>query len=467
MKKAPSRGASGKANGGSILAVVALAAALVACLPGPVASQDAGDAVAPLTLSEAIERARASHPTLASARAGVDASEAGAAEARAALVPSLASEASVTRFAEPMVVAPLHGFDPTRPPTFDRALVQGALSLDYTLFDGGARGARIRRARSLESAARAVAASVERGLLAQVAAAYLELGAAREVRAAQALRVDALAREVARAERVLAEGRAPRLAVLRAEAAWSGARADLAGDAERVELAERRLARLMGVQSRDLSGRAVVLPARPAVAAPPSRDSLIALAARSDEVESARARLAAAEAVSGEARALRLPALRLNGRYVEYGSGGGTFSGEWQGGLRLSFPLFTGGARGAAVDRAAAEASAAAAEVRVAELRAAEGVDAALSALGAAEARLSALEAAVARGVEVARIEALALAQGAGVQTDYITAEAEVARARAALAEAIVATQLARIDLARVTAELTPMWLTQNLEAGR
>jgi outer membrane protein TolC len=94
-------------------------------------------------------------------------------------------------------------------------------------------------------------------------------------------------------------------------------------------------------------------------------------------------------------------------------------------------------------------------------------VDAALSALGAADARLSALEAAVAQGVEVARIEALALAQGAGVQTDYIAAEAEVARTRAALTDAIVAAQRAHIELARATGELTPLWLTRNLEAGR
>ena len=50
-------------------------------------------------------------------------------------------------------MAPLHGFDPMMAPSFDRSLVRGSLALSYSVFDGGARGARIGRAEAGEAAA--------------------------------------------------------------------------------------------------------------------------------------------------------------------------------------------------------------------------------------------------------------------------------------------------------------------------
>jgi outer membrane protein TolC len=46
-----------------------------------------------------------------------------------------------------MIVTPIHGFTPGATPPFDEALIQGAATVSFTLFDGGARGARIRAAR--------------------------------------------------------------------------------------------------------------------------------------------------------------------------------------------------------------------------------------------------------------------------------------------------------------------------------
>ena len=40
------------------------------------------------------------------------------------------------------------------------------------------------------------------------------------------------------------------------------------------------------------------------------------------------------------------PRLEASARYNEYGSAAGDFQGEWQGGMAVSYALFTGGARG-------------------------------------------------------------------------------------------------------------------------
>ena len=96
-----------------------------------------------LTFDAALAAALARDPRVAAAGAGVDAASAVSRQARAAWLPSLVSSGALTRYGEPMVVAPLHGFDPTSPPEFDRTLVQGRVTAAWTIFDGGARRARM------------------------------------------------------------------------------------------------------------------------------------------------------------------------------------------------------------------------------------------------------------------------------------------------------------------------------------
>jgi outer membrane protein TolC len=434
-------------------------------LAAPVAGQGT------LTLSEAVARAERVHPAVAGAEAARARAASGAREARAARFPALALEAGGTHFEEPMLVAPFHRFDLQNLPRFETTLYQGAVSVAYTLFDGSARGARIDRAERLEEAAGAAALGARQVLAAQVAGAYLRVLALREQLDAQRGRLGAVGAEQARAALLFREGRAARLATLRADAAWSGAAADTVAAAGQLEESERALARLLAMPADSVRGRVLTRvrafeTTGPATAATvPERAAVLARALeRSPEVARARAQLAAAEHGIGEARAQWLPRVQLGARYVEYGSTAGREAGEWQTGLELGFPLFTGGTRGAARDRAEAEVAAAAAELRAVELRTADGVDAALSAWATAQARVHALRLAVEQAVEVVRIEKLALDRGAGVQTDYLGAEADLLRARAALTDARFAFVLARIEVARLTGELDGAWLRTNLE---
>src|SRR6185295_10913148 len=92
-----------------------------------------------LTLTQAVDRALATYPSVAAARASRDRAQAEHGEANAGWLPRLSADASLTQFEQPMVVRPLHGFDPTNPPLFDQTLVQSSVSLNYTLFDFGQR----------------------------------------------------------------------------------------------------------------------------------------------------------------------------------------------------------------------------------------------------------------------------------------------------------------------------------------
>jgi outer membrane protein TolC len=105
--------------------------------------------------------------------------------------------------------------------------------------------------------------------------------------------------------------------------------------------------------------------------------------------------------------------------------------------------------------------------LRSTELLVATELDQADAAILEAHARTQALAAAVTQWEEVARIEALSLSQGAGVQHDFLRAEASLFQARAALSRARYDEVLAYVRSARAQGALNRAWVTAALEAGR
>ena len=409
-----------------------------------------------LTLGAAADSALARHPAMGAARARLEAAAAGGDAARAAWLPALTANGSATRFEEPMVVAPLHGFDPTDPPAFDRTLLQGQLALDWTIFDGGARGARVRGAEAAEGVAEAGVEATAGELLEQVVGAYTGVLGARALAAAAVRQVAALEAERDHAEQRLQEGTAARVEVLRAEAALLDARAQAATAEARVGLAERTLARVMGAPVELLAGRPLADVA-PRSAPDPGvgTDGRIVAARRAVDVARARA---------DRERAARLPRLGAGAGLQSFGSGDGAHQTEWQAGVRVSWPLFTGGARSAAIRSADAELRAAEEELRRTDLAVAAERDAAEASVREAEARARALEASVAQWEEVTRIELLSLETGAGVQQDYLRAEAALFQARAGLARARYDEIVARASRARALGRLDRAWIDDALE---
>lgn len=414
------------------------------------------------TVSSAVERALAVHPSLAAAEARRAETEWARQEAGAARGPVASARLSGSEFGEPMLVSPIHSFDPRRFPEFDETLVQGSLDLRYTLLDSGARRQRIRQADARRDAAGAAVAATAQEVMARVAITYAEVLALAEVRASERLRVEAVRRELGRVEQLLSAGRAAELDRLRAEAALAAAEAAEVATATRLDASERELARWLAVDPE--SARAVSLV--PLAAPPPEdRSALESRAfAASPAIARARREAAAAEAARALARTGYFPELRAVGSLQQYGSGDLDFASEWNAGLVLAIPLWDGGATTARVRRAEASRDAATAAVAEAELAVAAGVDRGIAAWNEAAARSGALERAVERLAEVARVEKLRLDVGAGTQVDYLDAEAALASTRAERTSAVAAALAARVELARLAGELGPDWIRKTLE---
>lgn len=445
--------------------VVPLLAGAALALPARADAQDSASVVpAGLTLAEAARLALAGYPAVAASTAEVREARSTASRTAAARWPTLHLNGSVMRYEEPMLVTPLHGFDdPARAP-FEETLVQGSVSARYTLWDGGERGGSIERARSLTRAASASLESTRGDVVLQVTQQYAQVLAARVSLDAHEQRVRALAEELDRARRLFMAGRGAQLDVLRAEAGHAQALAEHSRAASELDVSLRGLARLIGAPAAELDADALVAPT-PAGAALPARESLLARAeAANPDVQRAQAELAAAQAEVKVARAALLPDVQLVGQYDSRGSTEGDFFREWSVGGAVSVPLFQGGARLHEMQRAGARRERLESHLELVRLRTADELDRALAALRDAEARQRSLGAAVEQYTAVVRAERLALETGVGTQNDYLTAQADLLRARAQLAESVTSGITARAEIARITGELDVDWLRANME---
>jgi outer membrane protein len=420
-----------------------------------------------LTVAAAVDRALASHPTLAAARANVDVASADVRQMRAAWLPSVSLDGAVNKFEKPMIVWPLHGLDLRNPPSFDTELSQASLGAAYTLYDFGARSSRVKTAEAQRDAADAALGATEQQLLARTLGAYLRVLTSRGVLAAENQRVGALTAEAKRARDRLAAGKAARLDTLRAASELTSALADRVLSTANVDVAEHELARLMGVPFATVHNAPLAsVGLGRAAATDAERTDLVARAGSANvDVQLAERRADAAAASVGAAKAGRLPQLQASSAIIDRSNITGRWLSEWQVGVGLSWPIFTGGARQSAVDRAVANSRAAQEQVRITRLSAEQQVDDARAAFDASRARVAALEAAEQQAEEVARITALSRDVGDGTQTDYLIAEAALFRARSGLVQARHAVIAARVELARVLGELNRSWIVTSLES--
>lgn len=412
----------------------------------------------PLTLGDAVDSALANHPVMRAARARVESAEESVSGARAGLLPGVGLDATLTRFEEPMVATPIHSFDPTNLPLFDETLLQGRVGLEYRLFDGGERSARIRAVGAQLDATRALSHADEQSLLEEATEAYLEVLSARALLEAVSARVAALDEERARVQQNLDAGSAARVEVLRAEVELSDARAVETGARVGMRVAEQGLARIMGIPEDDVVGRAlsdVAAPTTDGLEDDPTESPLVGSALSS--ADATRARLS-------EQRSARLPRVDVNAGLQDFGTLSGSHVAEWQAGVRLSWAIFSGGARSASIRRAEADVRAAEGELAAIELGVARAIDQASAAIESADARADALRVSVVQWEELARIEALTMRAGSGVQRDLLRAQAGLYQAQAGYTRARYDAVLARIRLARARGVLSRAWLVDFME---
>ncbi len=447
----------------ALLSACALAAPARAA--EPVAA--APDTTARLSLHAAVERALGQYPSIGAARAATDEARAAKGEALSARFPALRVAATGTRSQEPNIVSPIHSFNLRTFPPFNESVLTGTATLSYTLFDGGARGGQIDRARALLKSSEVSMDDASQRLVWSVVRNYLDVVARRRVLDAHDFRLEALHSEQSRVLQRYAVGRAADVDKLRIDAAVSSAEADQVQASIALDAAERDLARLIGGAQADVAAPRLV-PVALADSIVPPRESLRAEALqRSAPLLRARHQEAAAAAGADAARGARWPQLRLSGTYAYYADPEGYHADEWSGALGLTYDLFTGGATTNAIHRADATRHTAAEEVRQATVDLEHDLDHALALHRESRARVASLASAVARYAEVARIEGLLLEQGAGTQTDYLNAQADHLTARASLATARADQIAARAEIARVVGVLDVDWIDGNLEPER
>jgi outer membrane protein TolC len=419
-----------------------------------------------LALPEAVRRALAVHPAPRSAAAAAAGAAAAVGEARSRWLPQVTSQASLFWFDEPMLVYPIHGFDSTQQGriVFDEALVRGDVTLAFTVFEGGARGARVRSAQAEAAARDAEFEATEADLVSEVTRRYLEVVTARAVLEAQEEGMRALTAERSRVAALVAEGEVADVELLRVKAALAQAEADRSTAITAVDVAARGLARAIGVPALDPAALQSVTLADTLV---PPRDALrAALLERNPWLVGAARSAESAHLGRRAAIAAWFPQVDVVGAALGYGGSTHAFTAELQAGVRVSYPLFVGGARSGAVARAGALATAADERYRLAILQAEDALDRALGAVHDAVARVAAAQSAVTHLADVARIELLALEAGAGTEAEYLRTEADARHARALLARAQAARVGARVDLARLTGDLSLAWLEGILETS-
>jgi outer membrane protein TolC len=433
------------------------AAMAVPALAGP-------DTSGTLSLQEAVGYSLDVYPTVLQAQAESRQAHATAGEQTADWFPKLSLSGSAVRYEEQMLVTPIHGFRPDVIPPFDATLYQGALSLQFKVFDGFGRSARISSAKAGARAADSRISAARQELMVRTATAYLGTLTAGEMLRAHVHRREALVSERERIRTVRGAGKAADVEMLRIEAALASAEAEKVRLEDVLNVAERQLARLTGLDPErcryaNLAATSLRAPMEG------DRAALLELArAGNPEIHAARAQLQAAQSGTKAARSARWPALRLVGNYLGFASPEVDVVAEWNAGLYLTWPIFTGGATNKSIDRADASYEAARHQEREIELQIERALDVALAETHDAQSRVASLQVAADSYTEVARIEKLLLESGTGTQTDFLDAQADLLSARAGLAEAKNTYVLATLKLARCIGRLSPEWIAQHLE---
>jgi len=413
-----------------------------------------------LTLSDAVRAALGNAPAVEAAIAAAEAAAAGVDEAEAALDPQVTIAGSVFRHDEPMVVIPIHGFDPATIPPFDRTLIQSSVSGTYLLWDGGATRGRIDQARSMRDAASVATDEIRERILLATVAAYLDVLAGQQELQAEQQRIESIEAERSRIAQLTKVGRAAAVESYRADAALEAARARRIDADARLSVARASLARLTGMEVRDIVAARID-------AATPEAGMLAEDATESSaRIRRLQAAIDARAAGVRAAEGSRKPKMAAAGNILEYGSGDGDFTLEWNAGVQVRFNAMDGGAAKSRVARAHAELRQAEADLEVARLDVLGQLDDAMAAVRRSSALVTSYESAIRSLAEVARVERLRLENGVGIQAEYLRAEAELAGARAALAASTRSLGIAQTELARVAGRLDPEWIDANFRSA-
>jgi outer membrane protein TolC len=371
-----------------------------------------------ITLAEAYRLSLAKSETLAQSAEGVKELEAAERQIKSAFLPSLngvASESAVDK---------------------SKAKGQAGISLNYSLFSGMRDYITARSSRLKTSAARLDLIRAKQALYLDVAQAYLnltnvrqEIGIRQDQLAVSSNRINVLAgRE--------AVGRSRKSELVAAQTQFAQDESALQNALGREDFAQLQLGFLTGLDDEDLSPELLPVPQHL------TRETYLLQAQKRFDVEAARKTLEAAQLDTDAEKHLRWPSLIAGADYYLKRSAPDQ-DVNWDAGLTLNLPLFTGGFIGASVDLAQARARVAELSLALAARQADTDVREAFSILHHSVATMYSLIKAVALAEENARLQNRDYTYALVTNLDVLNAQntvlqtklnLELARAQACLA---------------------------------
>lgn len=435
--------------------VSGLGLALALLLPAGGAAADAPEPIG-LTMEKGVEIALARHPSLREKSAGVASAKASVGLATASYYPRVDTSVGYERFEHPAIFfrpsgAAAESLGDTIGPLDD---FTARLEARWTLWDGG-----VRRAERDASVARSGGASADREATRQrviygVREAFYDH--------VTALRLEDVGKKsVSRAEEHLSvakerfqAGAAPKADVYKAQVDLAGANLSLVSARSVVRSTMARLNTAMGMPAETETH---VVPPAESLLAPGEIEldsGLSAAASRRSELTAASLSITASEAGIRKARAAYLPRLMASGTAGVRDTDFVPEEKDWAAGVTLSWPLFTGFARGHETKRAEAELDKEQARYQDLRNRIGEEVVVAHSKIRETYEAIRAAEVLLADARESLRMAEERYAAGAGTILDLLDAQVGMTRAEANAVEASLSHQTAYSRFLLATGQL-------------
>jgi outer membrane protein TolC len=395
-----------------------------------------------VTLEEAVGRALAVNPAVVRGSGTVNAARAAERSAVGGFLPRLnlgtdATLSSSQRF-NAATSSPVQGTTTS---------YAAGLSASMDLYTGGRQSAELRSARAETDAAEASLVAERFAVILATKQAFYEALRATELVGVAEARVQRAEEGLTAAARQLGVGAATLSDRLRARFELTDARMSLLEAESGRRTAALALGRVVGVDGPVRAAPPASLEPRPLAL---TDADLVERAVRdAPPVREAEARLHSGEANVRASRAQYFPTLSLSGGYDWFNQdlaldGGRT---SWRGVLALSYPLFDGFQRDAAVARAAADAQGARADLPDARRSARSDAERLLEALRIAERRIELARENARVAEEDLRVQRERYSVGASTSLDQLTSRANLAQAEADLVGARYDYQIARAEL--------------------
>lgn len=400
------------------------------------------DAADTVTVDEAVARALDASPQVVQAETGLGSAEFGTRQAIASFLPNLslssgASMSSSERFDQGTGL-----WVSNQSNSYNAGL---AASMD--LFSGGRNLAAVRSARASVIAAEATVVTREFAVALEAKQAFFAVLRAEELIALNEERMAQAREQLGAAERRLQAGRATRSDVLRARLQLSNARQGLLSAEAQLRTAMYALGRVIGVAGPVTAAPDEPLAPRPLALTLERMREIVLREAPS--VVSTEANLGVAEAALSQARAQYFPSLGVSGGYnwsnQEFGLEQGRTS--WNTRINLSYPLFNGLQREAAVDRANAQLLVAESQAANAERQALAELERLVVALELAAEQLAILEESVEVAEEDYRVLRERYQLGAATILELVSSQIALTQAEHDLINARYDYQIARAEL--------------------